>query len=95
MSNGSSTEGKWCFAWYATSPKPADGDTRGALEKSSKWGNGDTITISFMDGTKASKTLSGASPSNGLPDWLIYISAGRLLQTLISEFRSRIGGHGR
>lgn len=47
---------KWCFAWYQA-PRPTTGATRAALQKDSKWGEGDTISISFMDGTPEQKAL--------------------------------------
>jgi hypothetical protein len=49
-------ETKWCFAWYAAEP-PKTGETRAVLEKASKWGKGDTISIAFMDGTGEQKAL--------------------------------------
>jgi serralysin len=49
-------EKKWCFAWYAAEP-PKTGATKAALEKSSKWTKGTTISVSFMDGTEEQKAL--------------------------------------
>ena len=49
-------EKKWCFAWFKA-PPPKTGNTRAALVKDSKWASGDTISISFLDGTDEQKTL--------------------------------------
>jgi hypothetical protein len=49
-------ETKWCFAWYKADP-PKTGETKAALEKSSKWSKGVTIGIAFLDGTAAQKAL--------------------------------------
>ena len=47
---------QWCFAWYQA-PVATTGETRAALVKDHKWKKGDTITISFVDGTEAQKAL--------------------------------------
>jgi serralysin len=49
-------EDKWCFAWFAAAP-PTTGAAKAALVKDSKWQPGDTISISFLDGTDAQKAL--------------------------------------
>src|SRR5215472_13427477 len=49
-------ERKWCFAWFAA-PPPKTGATKAALVKDSKWQSGDTISISFLDGTNTQKEL--------------------------------------
>ncbi len=49
-------EKKWCFSWYAATP-PTDGLAKAAIVKGSKWQPGDTISISFMDGTEEQKAL--------------------------------------
>jgi serralysin len=49
-------ERKWCFSWFAA-PPPKTGATKAALVKDSKWQPGDTISISFLDGTNAQKDL--------------------------------------
>lgn len=55
--DGSSVnENKWCFAWFAAEP-PKTGATKAALVKGSKWQPGDTISISFIDGTEEQKKL--------------------------------------
>lgn len=41
---------RWCFAWYAKSK--AEGANRAALQKSAQWEPGDTITVSFLDGSQ-------------------------------------------
>lgn len=44
-----SNEDKWCFAWIP--PKnTAQSANRAALVKGSKWGKGNIITVSFLDG---------------------------------------------
>lgn len=43
------TSKQWCFAWPAA-PKSVAGKERAALVKGSKWPQGATITISFLDG---------------------------------------------
>jgi hypothetical protein len=47
---------KWCFAWFAAEQPNSDA-TRAALLKDKKWATGDTITVSFMDGTEQQKSL--------------------------------------
>jgi hypothetical protein len=47
---------KWCFAWFAAAP-PTTGSAKAALVKDSKWQPGDTISISFLDGTDVQKAL--------------------------------------
>lgn len=47
---------QWCFAWFAEE-QPTSDPTRAALVKDKKWQQGDTITISFMDGTAQQKAL--------------------------------------
>ena len=47
---------KWCFAWFAAAP-PTTGAAKAALVRNSKWQPGDTISISFLDGTDAQKAL--------------------------------------
>jgi hypothetical protein len=47
---------KWCFAWFAA-PRPTTGAEKAALVKSEKWQPGDTISISFLDGTDEQKAL--------------------------------------
>ncbi|MBV8824834.1 MAG: hypothetical protein JO084_06485 [Bradyrhizobiaceae bacterium] len=47
---------KWCFAWYAA-PAPSSTTAKAALVKDNKWQPGDTITISFIDGTQQQKDL--------------------------------------
>lgn len=42
---------RWCFSWYAKSN--AQGADRAALQKNAKWNSGDTITVSFLDGSPA------------------------------------------
>lgn len=49
-------ENKWCFAWFAAPPATTS-TTKAALVKDSKWLAGDTISISFVDGTDAQKAL--------------------------------------
>lgn len=49
-------EEQWCFSWFAA-PPPTTGATKAALVKDSKWAPGDTISISFLDGTKEQKDL--------------------------------------
>jgi len=49
-------ETKWCFSWFAA-PPPKTGATKAALVKDSKWTSGDTISISFLDGTDEQKAL--------------------------------------
>jgi serralysin len=48
--NGNAEQNKdqWCFAWLPQSQ--VTGKTKAALVKDSKWGSGDRITISFLDG---------------------------------------------
>jgi serralysin len=55
MSNEENDD-KWCFAWFQA-PPPTTGKTKAALVKDSKWNAGDTIAISFLDGTEAQKAL--------------------------------------
>ncbi len=47
---------KWCFAWFKA-PPPTTGQAKAALVKGSKWQSGDTISISFVDGTDQQKAL--------------------------------------
>ena len=47
---------EWCFAWYEAAI-PTTGDTRAALVKNSKWTPGETISISFIDGTPEQQAL--------------------------------------
>jgi hypothetical protein len=47
---------RWCFAWFAAEP-PTTGATKAALVKDSKWEEGATISISFLDGTAEQKAL--------------------------------------
>jgi serralysin len=47
---------KWCFAWFKA-PTPTTSQARAALVKGSKWQSGDTISISFVDGTDQQKAL--------------------------------------
>jgi serralysin len=49
-------EQKWCFAWFAAAP-PTTGAKKAAIVKGSKWSPGDTISISFLDGTEEQKAL--------------------------------------
>jgi serralysin len=44
-----SKSNRWCFAWYAKSS--AQGADRAVLQKNAKWQPGDTISVSFLDGT--------------------------------------------
>jgi len=43
---------QWCFAWFASGPT-APGADRAALAKGAKWRQGDSITVSFLDGDPA------------------------------------------
>jgi len=43
---------KWCFAWFASKPE-ADTQERAGLLKNTKWPQGSTITVSFLDGDPA------------------------------------------
>ena len=47
---------KWCFAWFKA-PAPTSSQAKAALVKGSKWQSGDTISISFVDGTDEQKAL--------------------------------------
>lgn len=47
---------KWCFAWHQA-PAPTSATAKAALVKDNKWQSGDTITISFLDGTQQQKDL--------------------------------------
>jgi hypothetical protein len=49
-------EKKWCFAWFKA-PAPKTGATKAALVKDSKWTSGDTMSVSFIDGTDEQKAL--------------------------------------
>ena len=56
MTNNPENQDKWCFAWYKA-PIPTSAQARAALVKGSKWQSGDTISISFIDGTDEQKAL--------------------------------------
>jgi hypothetical protein len=43
---------QWCFAWTPQIPATS-GKTRGAILKDATWKNGETITVSFLDGDPA------------------------------------------
>jgi serralysin len=43
---------QWCFAWFASGPTGPGAD-RAALAKGAKWRQGDSITVSFLDGDPA------------------------------------------
>lgn len=43
-------ESKWCFSWFAA--VRGGGRTRAALQKRAKWQRNDTITVSFLSGSK-------------------------------------------
>ena len=49
LASGAAEQNKWCFAWFASAPA-AQGADRAALVKGAKWPQGETITISFLDG---------------------------------------------
>jgi hypothetical protein len=49
-------EEEWCLSWFAA-PPPTTGATKAALVNESKWAPGDTISISFLDGTEQQKDL--------------------------------------
>jgi serralysin len=49
-------QNQWCFAWFAA-PPPTTATEKAALQKSSKWGKGASISISFLDGTEEQKSL--------------------------------------
>jgi serralysin len=56
MTNDPENQDKWCFAWYKA-PIPTSAQSKAALVKGSKWQSGDTISISFIDGTDEQKAL--------------------------------------
>jgi hypothetical protein len=46
--NDELNENQWCFSWFANTEMT--GKTKAALANESKWGSGDRITVSFLDG---------------------------------------------
>ncbi|TAL04097.1 MAG: hypothetical protein EPO08_02465 [Rhodospirillaceae bacterium] len=60
---------QWCFAWYAN--EALDGkEKRAGLIKDKKWAPGDTITISFLDGTDEQKNLV----KKFAPEWVTNLA---------------------
>lgn len=47
---------EWCCCWFEAK-RPTSGEERAALVKDSKWPDGSTISISFLDGSEEQKAL--------------------------------------
>lgn len=60
---------KWCFAWFKA-PAPTSSQAKAALVKGSKWQSGDTISISFIDGTDEQKALV----RKFAPEWTMHLA---------------------